>query len=288
MGLFYHPQKSGKGVAKREAEKRPFFKFWELFGRKFWKLLQLNVLYLLLCIPIVTIGPATAALTQVMRKFVVEQPIFVFEEFFSSFKRNFKQAFIVGLLDVVFILFFLVTLFDYSSRINADPDIMNYAMIAMTMVSGVIFLTLNLYIYPQIVSLQLSLPAMFKNAVILGVAGLKRNAVTVLCYIGVISVFVLTLPYSVAFLPLAPFSWLAFLSVFNAYPVIQQYIVNPYYEAKGEINPESPDYDGGVSVTGEDGEEVKKEEIKPLFTDLGGREAVVNKKNVKTGGKLIK
>ncbi|MDR0197215.1 MAG: hypothetical protein LBI36_03220, partial [Oscillospiraceae bacterium] len=65
-------------------------------------------------------------------------------------------------------------------------------------------------------------------------------------------------------------------SVFNAYPVIQKYIINPYYESKGEKNPELPEYS------------VPEDAEKPIFTDLGGREAVINKKSVKTKGKVIK
>ena len=75
-------QSSGKGVSKSAPQKKPFFKYWEIFGRKFWKLIELNMLYVLFCIPIITFGPATAALTHVMRKFILEQPCFVFDEFF--------------------------------------------------------------------------------------------------------------------------------------------------------------------------------------------------------------
>ena len=31
-------QSSGKGVSKSAPQKKPFFKYWEIFGRKFWKL----------------------------------------------------------------------------------------------------------------------------------------------------------------------------------------------------------------------------------------------------------
>ena len=44
-------QKPGKGVKKNEPEKKRFFQFFELFFRKLTKLIQLNLLYLLFCIP---------------------------------------------------------------------------------------------------------------------------------------------------------------------------------------------------------------------------------------------
>jgi len=269
MPIFYSPNKSGKGVSKNEPEKKPFFKFFELVGRKFWKLVQLNLLYILMCVPIVTFGPATAALTYVMRKFTLEQPIFVFSEFFSAFKKNFKQSFAVGLIDVVFTYFIVqAAIFFFDAGDNA--------MLSMTMASAAIFTTLNLYIYPQIVSLNLKLPAIFKNAALLGVVGLKRNAVTLVSFAAIISLFFFTAPFSLIFILFFPLAFMSFLAVFNAYPVIRKFVIDPYYEAKGEKNPELPDYES-------------KENI---FTDLGGREQSVNrkvnKKNVKTGGKVIK
>jgi len=264
MPIFYNPHQSGKGVAKTEPEKRAFFKFFELVSRKFWKLIQLNAVYLLLCIPVITVGPATAALVHVMRKFALEQPIFVISEFFSAFKKNFLQSLAVGVIDVVFTLAILYSAYFYWVK----GDVF---LIAMTMVSAAIFTTLNLYIYPQIVSLNLKLPAIFKNAVLLGVVGLKRNLIALGCFVLAGSLLVLLFPYSLFALLIAP-AFMAFLAVFTVYPVIQKFIVNPYYEKKGEKNPEIPDY----------------AQTESIFTDLGGKEAAVNKKNVKIGGKVIK
>ena len=54
MGLIsnmFNYSKPGPGVEKEEQQKRRFFLFFELFFRKFWKLIQLNLLYLLFWIP---------------------------------------------------------------------------------------------------------------------------------------------------------------------------------------------------------------------------------------------
>ena len=108
---------AGKGVAKHGPEKKPFFKFFEIFARKFWKLIEINMIFVLFCIPIVTFGPAVAAMTHVMRKFMLEQPCFVFDEFFTAFKKNFKQSFFVGIVDVICI----VSLWIVCSAFFTDP-----------------------------------------------------------------------------------------------------------------------------------------------------------------------
>lgn len=266
--------KAGKGVAKNEPEKKPFFKFFELFSRKFWQLFQINMLYMLFCIPIVTIGPATAAMTQIMRKYVLEQPIFMFSEFWNAFKKNFKQALIIGIFDVLFIILFAYSFIFYNSALALESTTQNTILMAVTTASAIMVSILHFYIYPQIVALNLKLPAIIKNSLLLTILGLKSNVVTLVVSAFLVITMVLLFPYSVFALPFLPAAWISFLGVFNSYPVIQKHIITPYYEARGEKNPEIPFVH----------EEDKKE---ALFEDFGGREQEIKSKP-KTKGKVIK
>ena len=65
---------------------------------------------------------------------------------------------------------------------------------------------------------------------------------------------------------------------FNSYPVIQKYVINPYYEQKGEVNPELADA------------EAESEDEEVLFEDKGGSEKPIEKKKNKkkaAKGKII-
>lgn len=53
MGLFNGYLKEGPGVSKNQKEKHRFFLFFELFGRKFSKLIFLNILYVAMLIPLI-------------------------------------------------------------------------------------------------------------------------------------------------------------------------------------------------------------------------------------------
>ena len=53
MGLFNGYLKEGPGVSKNQKEKHRFFLFFELFGRKFSKLICLNILYIAMLIPLI-------------------------------------------------------------------------------------------------------------------------------------------------------------------------------------------------------------------------------------------
>lgn len=299
MGLFYNYSESGKGVAKNGPKKKPFFRFWEQFAGKFWKLITLNFVYLvtsglafvlagfllsaqtsnfyfmLIGLPVVILfGPATAAASQVVRKFTLEKPIFMMDEYKTAFKNNFKQALPIGIFDVLFFSAFLYGAMFYGQILDQDPSAKNYAMIIISIAIAAYFLMAHFYIYLEIVSLTLPLGKIIKNAFLLTVMGIKVNIISFVVWVTFILAMILLLPYSIFALPFLPFGWLFFLCAFNSYPVIQKYIINPFYESQGLRNPELPEE--------EDGEE-------KIFTDRGGSEEVIKKKsNIKASGKVIK
>lgn len=71
--------------------------FWQGMSRIF-DAVELNILWLLCCIPIFTIGPSTTAFYYAMINLVRGEEGYVHQDFFRSFRRNFKQSTLVGLL----------------------------------------------------------------------------------------------------------------------------------------------------------------------------------------------
>lgn len=276
MGLFYNNNVSGKGIAKNGPKKKPFFRFWELFANKFWTFFKLNLIYILFCIPIVTIGPATAALTAMMRNIYLERPQFVWHDFISYFKKNFKQAFFVGILDLIAIAVGVMTFIQFSKQ--TEPDTTTQVIYLLSTAAQVLFLLMNFYIYPQIAALDLRMSGIIKNAVILIFVNLPAELIVLVFVMGFSALFFYFFLPLVFLLPFLPGAWLVFLSVFCCYPAIQKHIINPYYEQIGEPNPEIPDWE----LEDEDGDE-------PVFEDQGGKEAPINldreKKKNKGGGK---
>lgn len=299
MGLFYNYENSGSGVAKNAPKKKPFFRFWEQFFLKFWKILLVNIIYfifsglilallgfilwgesgniyfLLLAAPVVIgFGPATAASMQVMRKFVLEKPIFVFDEFKKAYKDNFRQALAVGIFDVLFVSVFAYGAAFYAQILENAPTTENYILIILSTAIAVYVFLAHFYIYLEIVSLTLPLGKIVKNAVLLTIMGIKVNIINFAVSLIFFAAIYLLFPFSTLFLPVIPIGWLMFLYAFNCYPVIQKYIVNPYYESRGERNPELPE---------------EEEEEEHIFTDRGGSEPEIRKKRQTKGfGRIIK
>ncbi len=273
MGLFTNYNDSGSGVAKKAPQKKPFFRFCDAFINKFWVLIQINLIYVLFCLPVVTFGPATAAMTALMRNIYLEKPQFIFHDFWQAFKKNFKQSFFVGIADLLAIGLAIFAFLFYTPYLDTEDMYTLYC--ALTMAAEVIFLLINFYIYPQIVALNLSMPAILKNSLILAFANIKGNLITLAFFIIYAVLFMFFPPIMAVASTVFPFAFMAMVSVFCCYPYIQKLIINPFYEENGEKNPELPDYD-------EDDENA-------VFEDKGGEEAPIKmKKERSRGGKTIR
>lgn len=84
----------------------PDNKFFSFMGKAF-DMVVLNVIWLILCIPVITIVPATTAMYYAIVKVVRRERSYAIKEFFRSFKRNFKQGAIYSLMLVaaVFVMY---------------------------------------------------------------------------------------------------------------------------------------------------------------------------------------
>lgn len=270
MGLFQkNYNDSGSGVAKT-AKKKTIFRFFDQFSNKFWTLFKINLIYFVFCIPIVTFGPATAALTTLMRNIYLEKPQFIFHDFWEAFKKNFKKSLVIGIIDAIAIFLAVYSYFFYT--LNIDTSDTYWFMYALTMAAEVIFLMMNFFIYPQIVALNLNMGAILKNSLILAFVNIKGNLISLAFFIGYALLWLFFTPVMAFLSPLLPFAWLGLITIYGCYPAIQKFIINPFYEANGERNPEIPDYEYEES----------------LFEDKGGEEAPIKMKKSDNKGKVIK
>lgn len=85
----------------------PFLTFMSRAADLFW----LNTLYIICCIPIVTIGAATTALYYVTLKMAKDEESYITKSYFKSFKDNFKQATIIWLILLLIIVIMVTDLF---------------------------------------------------------------------------------------------------------------------------------------------------------------------------------
>ena len=235
MGLFpNNPNRSG--ALKTPHEKTGFVKYAAIYFNHFWKLMALNFIYVLFCIPIVTIGPATAALTKVCRNYSQERHAYVFSDFWKGFKQNFKQGLVFGLIDTVFVVIFFVGAPFYIAWAKMMPII--YVPLFIFLAFILVIIMMNFYIYIMVSSTNLTVKQIIKNAFILVYLGMKKTLICLFVYVFLMSVCILYFPPSLVLILTLPYSFVAFLNCGLCYPVVRKYIIQPYYDQIGEENPE--------------------------------------------------
>lgn len=186
MGIFSFNQggysRSGKGVEKDEKRLiRPLLFFVEYF-RKYSKILLANVLYLLLCIPIVTIGPATAGYVYVLKTLEAGKHSFVVSDFFEHFRKNLLQGFLMSLLNLLvgYSLFLVIANF------NVIQQLQNFFV--PLLVVCILVSIMNFYIWPMMVIYDLSMPALLKNGFLFALIRLPMNLVIFVAFLLIIGV----------------------------------------------------------------------------------------------------
>lgn len=83
------------------AEKTGFSCFFDLLGRNCGTLLKVNLLFLLSCIPIVTIPLGLFALNQVVGRIVQDQPVKCLQIYGEAFRYKWKQSYFAFALTAV-------------------------------------------------------------------------------------------------------------------------------------------------------------------------------------------
>lgn len=266
LGL-YDYEKAGSGVAKDGPQKKRVVVFFEIFLRKFWKLISLNMLFVLFCIPVVTIGPAMAGAAKVLRNFSQERHAFLFSDFWGAFKRNFGKAFLMGLIDLIAIICIGAGCIVYPMLAKGYDNMLIYIPLSIILALGVVLVMMNFYSFLMIVTTNISFKNILKNSLFLTFLEIKNNVITFLI-VALISLVFGLLVYVFRLLILLaifiPFTIIGLVVCFNCYPVIRKYVIDPYYEAKGE---ESPEF---AYLKPKDDEET-------VFSDMGGKEAPIVK-----------
>lgn len=214
--------RSGPGIDRNAPKKTGIPLFVETFCREFTTLLKLNFIFLICCIPIITIGPAIAGMTKVTLKMVRDEPSDLLYDFKESFKKNFKQGLILGSLGIMSTFAIICALLFYMQL----QGIAYYLMMFVVSLVGILFFMGYMYMFPMAVSVDLSIKAIIKNSFILSIVSFKNSFITVIiCGLAIVFGFVfrfITLPLILMFFS---FSFCSFITSFCAWDQIEKGII---------------------------------------------------------------
>lgn len=188
--------------------------FFIVLQVRFWKLIQLNLLYSLFCIPVffvvtqllipsfelnleikqmfvigydflpililvpclLLVGPAKAASTYVIRNWARDEHSWLWTDFKDTIKSNYKQSILVMLINGIVLVLFYFSLNFYKTMVQIQGGSFAFMLLYyFVIVLSVIFGMMNTFIFPMLVTYKLSIKQLFKNAFLLTMAELPRT-----------------------------------------------------------------------------------------------------------------
>lgn len=147
-------------------------KFFRFLARMM-DVILLSILWAVLCLPLVTAGPATAALYDTTVKYVREYDAGTYAHFFRVFRKNLRVGIPAGFL--VEALTFLVVKGDALLFSVAERGTAGYA--AYAAFSVIVFLLMGMvsYVFPLLSRFETGTGRLFSNALVLSMAHLPST-----------------------------------------------------------------------------------------------------------------
>lgn len=145
------------------------------FLNKVADLVLLNILWLICCVPIVTIGASTTAFSYVLLKMVRDEESYLFSTFFRVFKENFKQSTVVW---VIFILIGAVLYLDFYVVGIMTGGVKSILLTLFFMILFLVAATM-FYVFPVMAFFENSTKKVFKNSFYMALAHLPYTLLIV-------------------------------------------------------------------------------------------------------------
>ncbi len=216
---FFDYSKPGRGVSKEEVGGPPFIVFWQVLGRKWTKLIQLNLLYILCTLPVIALAflfapiapevvgeesilslymyqigatlyiavvgcaPICCGIAYVLRNFAREEHAFVLSDFLEQIKLNWKQSLPLWLMDlaVTYVIFVAYNFYSINAELGTIYAVAQWLVVA----AGVIYFLMHFYLYQLIVTFDMKFKQLLRNAFMLVLAKLPFNLLLLFAMIGI-------------------------------------------------------------------------------------------------------
>ena len=187
------------------------------------------------CLAIFTYGPSMVGSTYLLRNMVREEPIFMWSDFKYAIKKNIRQALAFGVMDIIILVLCIYNTVFYN--LNYSQSLMAAMLFFASLIITAFYLIMRTYIYPMMITFDLSIKKLLKNSVLFTVLGIKRNALFLLTATVIIlftfMLMTVVLPIGIIIPFVILFSLLAYTGTYYAYPVIHKYMIDPYYNKDG-------------------------------------------------------
>lgn len=133
------------------------------FIAKVFDLVILNLIFIFSCVPIITIGASTSALSYVTFKMVRGEDPYIWRNFWKSFRQNFKHGPLVWIFSILIFIFLGMDFYIINSQ---NTSLFAVVRILLWIVCAVA-LSVFLYVFPVISHFVCTTKQALKNALLM-------------------------------------------------------------------------------------------------------------------------
>ena len=212
------------------------------FLNKMTDLIVLNVLFLLCCIPVVTIGASLSAMFSVNMRSIRYGDGYIAKRFFAAFKQCFKQSTIVW---VIMLLIGGILFVDYRFWSAVTDQNLGGIMKVVSLVLAVFLLMIAQWVFPVIAKMEDKLSRQIKNSLLIAIGCFVPYTVIVFGMSMVFGYFVYSNLVVMIFALLVGFAFVNWLQSFFIYKAFSKFITeepvgddDPLYSHTGESDTE--------------------------------------------------
>ncbi len=136
-------------------------------------LMILNLLFLLTCIPIFTIGASCTAMYYVTLKMVRDEDAYIARSYFRSFRQNFKQATLMWLIVLAFLVVVVLDFLILHASKGTMASVMRVGVIAASVFAGMVLT----YLFPVLARFYNNIRRTFLNAFLMSIRHLPQTII---------------------------------------------------------------------------------------------------------------
>ncbi len=202
-------------------------------------LLWLNVLALVCCIPIITVGASMTAMHYMALKIVRNEENHITSSFFKAFKQNFKQSTILWLLMILATIVLAADVYIVYYQILDFPIVLEVVIVLV----GIIILFTMTFIFPVQAKFDNPIGRTIKNSLFISILQFPKTIVMIaLCLLVVVMLL------SIYLLPIAVFFGISgpafvFAAMYNKFfKKLEDQILEKAQE-NGEVNSDEDEED---------------------------------------------
>lgn len=219
FGMFYG---NGEGhESSRQAHPEGIRLHFSVIKWHWGRLIALNLIFIVSCIPVVTIPCAMTAMSKVTGLFLQRRICYPTHDYLKAFGAEWKRSTLAG-----WTLWLIVLLGAFGAWLYPKLNIPGGVALAGVCIMFVLFaFAAMIYVFPMIAFTDLRVRDLLKNGILLAVMKLPQTVAALLVAVAIIAFSYLLLPWTVWVMPVLGFSLIALTGTYVAWNAMKRYVI---------------------------------------------------------------